>query len=263
MAVLLWMLVFHKVQAQGVIGEDQKDPPHSLISEEQVTYTFYGKKDPRLSAAFIATYISTNNSANCSFRNFPTGAPKVKLGTKVIPITNTNYSISISVFYEGNKNDCGYRFSRIELVMNRLHDEELYSRHVILSSQSKVRAIYQGAKNGFGGRASLSKPAELIANHRYFRISKSTKYICNTTYFDSLSRTIFSCRMQIRDGEGANKFLPVNKNKTKVTHPELGIDVIESDLIKLDIIADDKSSVRYTGKGKVQDFFRVLPKLNK
>lgn len=259
--VLIGLLcITFSLQAQSPEGVQGQLPVNVKAPSGQVFYTIQGKKDPRLSATFIATYASTSKSNACSSKQATTGTRKLALGHKVFHVTEEYYQIKIPIFLEENENECGYQFRIIELNLRRLYDEERYSRHIILSSSPKVSAIYRGRKGGFGGQASLLTPAELSTNRRYFRISRFTKYICKTAHFDTFNRTIFSCRMEIKDGEGGNKFIPTNKNNTKVTHPEFGIDVIENDLIKVDIIADDADSFKFTGKERVQDFFRILPK---
>jgi hypothetical protein len=229
-------------------------------SNGRVVYTIEGKKDPRLQATFMATYISTSKSEACSYQNPATATRKVKIGSKNYPITEENYRIEIPVYLEENENECGYRFSRIELVLRRQYDKELYSRHILLDRTPKAHAIYRGEKTGFGGKATLTMPAQITTGKHYFRIARQTQYICRTKNFIRLNRHTFYCFMQIRDGKGENQFIPTNKQQTVVTHPEFGVDEISSDTLQVDIMADDLGSKAYTGKEILQDHFRTLSK---
>jgi hypothetical protein len=144
----------------GLIGVWAKDSIAAEKSIEQssqihlnkgVVYTIEGKKDPRLQATFLATYISTSKSAACSRQNSTTATRKVNIGSKRYPITEEHYRIEIPIYLEENENQCGYRFSRIELVLRRLYDEDLYSRHILLENKTKVDPIYYGDKTGIRG----------------------------------------------------------------------------------------------------------------
>ncbi len=245
---------------ESIASDNTVKQLNQASSNERAVYTIEGTKDPRLQATFMATYISTSKSETCSYRNPTTATRKVKIGSKKYPVTEENYRIEIPVYLEENENECGYRFSRIELLLRRLYDDELYSRHIILDKTPKVMAIYFGTKTGFGGRATLTMPAEITTDKRYFRIAKQTQYVCRTNYLLRLFRSQFYCYMQIRDGEGENRFVPTNKQQTAVIHPEFGIDEIKSDTLRVDILADDRGSKAYTGKETLQDYFRTLPK---
>ncbi len=138
----------------GIVAEQtfaNMDHSQVVSSEGRVTYTIEGRKDPRLQATFMASYISTSKSEACSHSNPSTGTRKVKIGSKRYPITDEHYRIEIPVYLEENENECGYRFSRIELLLRRQYDNELYSRHILLSDSQKVPAIYYGSKGGFSG----------------------------------------------------------------------------------------------------------------
>ncbi len=118
---------------------------------EKAVYTIEGKKDPRLQATFLATYISTSKSPACSQRNPTTATRKVNIGSKRYPIAEENYRIEIPVYLEENEDECGYRFSRIELMLRRQYDDELYSRHILLGNGPEVDPIYYGYKTGIRG----------------------------------------------------------------------------------------------------------------
>lgn len=140
------------VWTKGSIAAEKSIEQSSQIHlNKGVSYTIEGKKDPRLQATFLATYISTSKSEACSHQNPTTATRKVKIGSKRYPITEEHYRIEIPIYLEENENQCGYRFSRIELVLRRLYDDELYSRHILLDKTSKVHAIYYGEKTGIRG----------------------------------------------------------------------------------------------------------------
>lgn len=224
----------------------------------QVTYTIHGRKDPRLQATFLASYISTSKSEACSYRNPTTATRKVRIGSKTYPITEEHYRIEIPVYLDESENECGYRFARIEVLLRRQHDQELYSRHILLANSPKVMAIYFGRKGGFGGQASLTMPSEITTDKRHFRVARKTQYVCRTKYREWKHSSGFYCFMRIRDGEGENRFIPTNEWKTRATHPEFGIDELESDTLQVDFLADDQGSKRYTGKETLPDHFRTL-----
>jgi hypothetical protein len=229
-------------------------------SNERVVYTIEGKKDPRLQATYLATYISTSKSEACSHRNPSTATRKVSIGSKRYPITQESYRIEIPVYLEENENECGYRFSRIELILRRLYDNDLYSSHILLDQTPKVSAIYFGYKTGMGGGGKNPlMPATLFTDKRYFRIARQTRYICRTEYYAWKHSSGFYCFMQIRDGEGEDEFIWPTQY-SRVTHLEFGIDEIRSDTLHVDILADDLGSKAYTGKETIQDRFRTLPK---
>lgn len=136
---------------ESVIVEKSIKQPILDPLNARVVYTIEGKKDPRLQATFLATYISTSKSEACSHQNPTTATRKVNIGSKRYPITEEHYRIEIPVYLEENENQCGYRFSRIELMLRRLYDGDLYSRHILLDKTSKVSAIYYGGKTGTRG----------------------------------------------------------------------------------------------------------------
>lgn len=258
--VFFWIFGICTVQAQVDIGGDNEAINQLSTPSGQVIYTFYGTKDPRLNATFEASYVSTSKSEDCSHRNPTTSTRKVTIGSKRYPITEEHYRVDIPIYLEENENVCGYRFSRIELVLRRLYDKELYSRHILLSQKPIAYAIYKGTRGGFGSQASLIMPARLTTEKRFFRISKKTQYLCRTKFYPTLKSTDLICFMRIRNGEGKNKFIPINRPETFVTHPEFGVDDIKSETIEVNILADDLGSLAYTGKEILQDHFRSVPK---
>lgn len=262
--LVLMQASIHEVQAG--IGSDDPSAHRSknpLVSEP-VIYTIQGVKDPRLKATFLASYVSTSRSDACSYKQTTTSSRKVKIVDRAYPIAEENFRIQIPIYLEENATECGYRFSRIELVLRRKYDNNLYSKHIVLDRQPMARAIYSGTRGGFGGRANLERPAKMTTDKKYFRVSKDSNYYCTTNFYptkqDASRNTSMTCRMQIRDGKGENRFIPTNKNQTIVTHPEFGTDQIESDTLTINMIADDKNSKLANGKEVLPDYFRTLPK---
>lgn len=148
---LLLLTSITKVLAEQTTSAENNTRQAAAQSNNKAVYTIEGKKDPRLQATFLATYISTSKSPACSQRNPATATRKVNIGSKRYPITEENYRIKIPVYLEENENQCGYRFSRIELMLRRQYDNELYSRHILLDNWHKVHAIYYGYKTGMSG----------------------------------------------------------------------------------------------------------------
>ena len=74
--------------ATGVLAEESPTAENATPqsnpspSDERAVYTIEGKKDPRLQATFLATYISTSKSEACSHRNPSTATRKVNIGSK-------------------------------------------------------------------------------------------------------------------------------------------------------------------------------------
>ncbi|MCV6628574.1 MAG: hypothetical protein OIF50_01815, partial [Flavobacteriaceae bacterium] len=228
-----------------------------------IVYTIQGKKDPRLAATFLASYVSTSRSEACSYKQATTSSRKVRIADKAYPVSEENYRIQIPIFLEDSETECGYRFSRIELVLKRQYDKNLYSKHIVLDRTPMARAIYRGSRGGFGGRASLQKPAKLTTSKKHFRVSKETNYICITRFYTRIEvsrNTTLVCHMEINNGQGENQFIPTNPQRTFVTHPEFGIDQLKNETLTINMIADDKNSKLANGKEVLPDYFRTLPK---
>ncbi|MDO6592254.1 hypothetical protein [Neptuniibacter sp. 1_MG-2023] len=233
---------------------------HPSKTGESIVYTIQGKKDPRLKATFLASYISTSRSEACSYKQATTASRKVRIADKAYPVTEENYRIKIPIFLEESETECGYRFSRIELVLQRNYDNSLYSKHIVLDRTPKARAIYRGSRGGFMGVTGPKHPAKLTTSKKYFRVATETNYICMTWFYSTRGRSGLVCRMQIKNGEGKNKFIPTNPQKTVVTHPEFGTDQIKSEFLTINMIADDENSKLANGKEVLPDYFRTLPK---
>jgi len=233
-----------------------------VFAQEPVIYTIEGKKDPRLTAKYIASYVSTSRSQECTKANLSTATRKPSIGTKVYEVSEDNYSIDIPVYLAEDENNCGYRFSRIELVMRRLYDDDLYSLHMILNKVPEARAIYYGHRGGIGDGPGKNKPAKLITDKTYYRIAKETRFMCRTRWYTKgfyEAHSSFYCTMQIADGLKENAFIKVGKYSV-VTHPKFGIDEIKSDTLKVDVLVDDEGCFASTGKETLKDHFRELPK---
>lgn len=234
----------------------------SLFAQEPVTYTIEGKKDPRLEARFIVSYISTSTSKECTSTKLSTGTKKPMIGARVFDVKDENYSIKIPIALEEDENNCGYSFRRIELVMNRLYDDDLYSLHILLDSYPEAYTIYYGYKGGMGGESGLEMPAKLLTDKTYYRIAKDTKFLCRTEWFPKKiyeEHSVFYCIMQIGNGKGENMFIYPDPHISYATNPELGVDTLKSETLHVDIIADDEGS-RAIKDGIIKDYFRTLPK---
>ncbi len=229
-----------------------------------IIYTIEGKKDPRLSATFLASYISTSKSEACSYKQATIARRKVRIVDKAYPVTEENYRVEIPIFLDETETECGYQFSRIELVLRRLHDNNLYAKHIVLNSRPEARAIYRGTQGGMMSIPGPNRPAKLKTDKKYFRVAKETNYLCITRFYTRIKDPVHStglvCHMEIGDGLGVNQFIPTNSKGTHVTHPEFGIDEITNDALIINMIADDENSKLANGKEVLPDYFRVLPK---
>jgi hypothetical protein len=199
-------------------------------------------------------------------------------------VKDENYSIQIPIALEEDENNCGYRFERIELVMRRLYDDDLYSLHMILNKKPEARAIYFGRKGGQGSTPSPEMPAKLLTDKTYYRIAENTRFLCRTEWYPpkysdeagklELHRfykakhlpetlgdesTDFHCVMQIGDGTGANSFIYPDPHISYANNPALGINTLKNETLHVDIIADDEGS-RAIEPGIPKDYFRSLPK---
>lgn len=253
--------------SSAVIANDEQNaaiqPTQLTESEEPIVYTIKGKKDPRLTATFLASYVSTSRSEACSYKQATTSSRKVRIADRAYPVSEENYRIEIPIFLKENETECGYRFSRIELVLRRNYDKSLYSKHIVLDRTPKVRAIYEGRAGGYGSATGPLHPAKLTTSKKYFRVATETSYICMTWFYTRIKpthNTALVCRMQIRNGEGKNKFIPTNPQKTVVTHSEFGADQIKSETLIINMLADDKNSKLANGKEVLPDYFRTLSK---
>ena len=229
------------------------------VTSEPVIYTFEGQKDPRLEATFSVIYKGTSNSTECTQQNPSTATRKPMLAGKNYRITEENYRIEIPVYQQETDGQCGYQFRRIELVLRRQYDKELYSAHILLDTAQKVKPIYYGYKTGIksGGGHPLM-PGTLFTDKKYFRIATESNYFCRTNFFTRRSSVEIYCFMQIRDGQGENQFIkPTEYNR--VTHPEFGMNEMKNETFQINILADDEGSKAYTGKETLQDYFRTLP----
>ncbi|MGD9971381.1 MAG: hypothetical protein AB7S65_13150 [Sulfuricurvum sp.] len=255
-----------------------------LLAQDPVIYTIEGKKDPRLDAVYRVLYVSTGTSEECTTRKLSTGTKKPAIGSKTYAIKDENYSIKIPIALEEDENNCGYRFERIELIMRRLYDDDLYSLHMILNKKPEAEAIYYGRKGGFGGQASLIMPGKLLTDKTYYRIAENTRFLCRTNWYPAkysdeagklelhrfykrkgLPETLgdestdFHCIMQIGDGAGVNAFIYPDPHISYAKNSALGVDTLKNETLHVDIIADDEGS-RAILKGLPKDYFRTLPK---
>ncbi|WP_040725224.1 hypothetical protein [Thiomicrorhabdus sp. Kp2] len=233
--------------------------PIALFASEPVIYTFEGKKDPRLEATFSVIYKGTSNAKECTQQNPSTATRKPMLAGKSYRITEENYHIEIPVYQQETDGQCGYQFRRIELVLRRQYDKELYSAHILLDTEQEVSPIYYGYKTGIKSGGHPLMPGTLFTDKQYFRIATESNYFCRTKFYTRLSGDGFYCFMKIRDGQGKNQFIKPTENN-RVTHPDFGVNEMRSEIFQINIFADDEGSKAYTGKGTLQDYFRTLPK---
>lgn len=233
-----------------------------ILAQEPITYTFQGVKDPRLSAKFIVRYIGSKESEECTNLRLVTGTKRPVMADQVYTVPDGNYSITMPVALADDVNNCGYQFRRIELALRRKYDDELYSLHVLLDTYpTRVHTIYYGTVSGFGGRRSREMPSELRTDKKHYRIADETTFLCATHWFEYDEHASFFCRMQIGDGEGDNRFVPLNEAQTIVTHPRFGINEIKNETLHLDIQVEEKRCTKLTQeRKKVSDHFREAPK---
>lgn len=247
----------------------------TLFAQNPVVYTIEGKKDSRLEAVYRVLYVSTGTSEECTTRKLSTGTKKPTIGSKVYAVKDENYSIQIPIALEEDDNNCGYRFERIELVMRRLFDDDLYSLHMILNNDPEAQVIYYGHKSGFGGESGLEMPAKLLTDKTHYRIAENTRFLCRTEWTPKIrlpilgangkvewkdsENTSFNCVMKIGDGIGANAFIYPDPHISYAKNSALGVDTLKNETLHVDIIADD-DGCRAIGNGGQKDYFRTLPK---
>ena len=252
----LMLSLFIKAEGSGIA--EGKGIQNSK-NNEPIVYTIKGQKDPRLNATYTATYASTSTSRECSTKQATTASRKPSLGYMSFPITDEHYQIEVPVYMSESDTACGYEFRRIELLLQRPYENEgLYSVHIILNRFPEAEAIYRGFSIGMANLTT--EPAKLKTNKKYFRIAKETEYRCSTTFYTQDNDYGFKCWMRIKNSPWGNKFTPVNKQGTWVTHPGFGVDKINNDILNIDIVADDEASTLANGKEVLKDYFRTLPK---
>ena len=233
-----------------------------LCAQEPVTYTIEGEKDPRLTAIYKVSYVSTGTSEECTTRKASTGTKRPAIGSRIYEVNDVNYSIKIPIVLSEDEENCGYRFRRIELVMRRLYDDDLYSLHMILNSEPEARTIYYGDKSGMMSFPSPEMPAKLLTNKNFYRIAEDTRFLCRTDWYPKKryeEHSIFYCVMQIGDGTEENAFMYPDPQVRYATNPVLGVDALKNETLHVDIIADDEGSRAIT-KGITKDHVRTRPK---
>lgn len=234
----------------------------ALLAQDPVIYTIEGKKDPRLEARYIVSYVSTGISEECTTRKLSTGTRRPVIGSKVYEVKDENYSVKIPIALTEDENNCGYRFERIELVMRRLYDDDLYSLHVILNNKPETRVIYYGHKGGQGSSPSPEMPAKLLTDKTYYRIAENTRFLCRTRWYEDSQDSTLHCIMQIGDGTGENAFIYPDPHISYAKNSALGIDTLKNETLHVDIIADDEGSTANMKMEKkiIKDHFRELSK---
>jgi hypothetical protein len=120
----------------------------SEVGGDGAVYTITGKKDPRLEARYLATYVSQNlQNEGCYSYVSQKGFARPKITGTSISVKDGDYTIKLPVILK-DKNRCDYRFNGLELIMKRPYDEELSSIHPILSKKQEVNPIYWKTKGG-------------------------------------------------------------------------------------------------------------------
>jgi hypothetical protein len=234
----------------------------TLFAQDPVIYTIEGKKDPRLDAVYRVLYVSTGTSEECTTRKLSTGTRKPVIGSKVYEVKDGNYSIKIPIALEEDENNCGYRFERIELVMRRLYDDDLYSLHMILNRKPEARAIYFGRKGGQGSTPSPEMPAKLLTDKTYYRIAENTRFLCRTRWYEDSQDSTLHCVMKIGEGMGENALIYPDPHISYAKNSALGVDTLKTETLHVDIIADDEGSTANMKMEKsiIKDHFRELAK---
>ncbi len=237
-----------------------------LFAQEPVTYTIEGKKDPRLEARFRVLYVSTGTSKECTSTKLSTGTRKPMIGARVFEVKDGNYSVKIPIAMQEDEEHCGYKFKRVELMMRRKYDKNLYSLHMILNDEPFAYAIYRGDKGGMGsiyGEQGRT-PGKIQTDKKHFRIAKDTTYKCWTHWFPKdanyEAHANFQCLMQIGDGDGENAFKYLDPIWGGIaSNDALGINELKSETLHVDILVDDNRCIAIV-QGDDRDHFRTLPK---
>jgi hypothetical protein len=251
----------------------------TLFAQDPVIYTIEGKKDPRLEARYIVSYVSTGTSEECTTRKLSTGTRRPVIGSKVYEVKDENYSIKIPIALTEDENNCGYRIGGLELIMRRKNDDDQYSLFQLLGDYRRYTntqeplAVYHGFKGGVGGgdfvgmnrKERPSFTNDFSSNKKYFRIAPETTFVCMTQnrIFDferpkkekELAEKYkpygdFMCIMQMKlDTEGGKyhfnectqkEFLTETQHRCgSVSHPDFGVDEITSDTLHIDILVDE------------------------
>jgi len=141
------ILILIVLLISGCAGSSPK-PPLSDVGNDGPVYTITGKKDPRLDAWYLATYVSQSYTDECTSKSSFTGGKRYNIGGRSIQVQDGNYAIKLPIRVTGENNDCDYRFNGLELIMTRKYDGKLSSIHPVLSSRKKVNVVYWKTKGG-------------------------------------------------------------------------------------------------------------------
>ena len=261
MRALLFMVLILLTGCNTMMAE-----PEVNEEQNQATYTITGTKDPRLDAWFLASYVSQDPYAECTYKNIYTGGRRSVLSGRGIKVEDGNYSIEFPLKVVG---DCDYRFRKLELVMKRKYDEDLASIHPILSDRKKVRPIYWKTKGGAMGNGSNPQtPSALFTTKKYFRIAKGTTFLCKTFWFpERRNRTkgriteahsSFHCTMQINSDVNRTLYKKAPEAYW-FSHPAFGVDELKDETMQVDILVDEKNCKTL---GEKLDRFRELEEPN-
>ena len=234
----------------------------TVVCKNSPIYTLYGKKDRRLDAYLVATYLSSNlNSKECRTKHLQTGRDRPISLSRGIAIKDGRYRVDFPIFIKNREDqeNCKYKFISLKLIMKRKRDKKLSSIHDILLDSNESRPTYYRTESGSGGSESKGMP-NLFTNKKYFQIADNTNYFCRTTFYEYRNGCSFYCLMKIRDGKGKNKFYRNPKRLSMATNPQFGVDEIKDTKLRVNIIADDNNSkavlYKYRGKDAYNEYGR-------
>jgi len=239
----------------------------SLSAQDEATYTITGKKDPRLDAWYLASYVSQSYTDECTSKSSFTGGKRYNIGGRSIQVQDGNYTIKLPIRVTGENNDCDYKFNGLELIMTRKYDEKLSSIHPVLSSRKEVNVVYWKTDGGAMSFKHPDTPPYLETTKEYFRIAQESTFLCKTFWFpESRDRTgrvykehsQFHCTMQIESDKNRTLYTQKNPSIWTFSHPEFGVDDIVDTTMKIDILVDEKNCRAIKNEKVISDNFREL-----
>lgn len=249
-----------------------------LSSNETITYTLNGQKDPRLDAEYELTYIAKNKDKECTEKQGNSLIPKTKKET--FKVNDKAYDLRITVNTTPKEDDkCAYEFQSLNLIVKRLYDEENYNQFPVVgrypSSSPWQKGnwaipVYNGTKDGttipFGFFNKRDKiPYAYRSDENYFRLLYQTRFYCMTSRTDESTHAEFMCLMDISDS--LYRYQPCDSSSPKVQdecgtvhHSQFEINRLIDQTFTIDIIADDSQSMKWnTSKLKLENDAFQLP----
>ncbi|MGD9971379.1 MAG: hypothetical protein AB7S65_13140 [Sulfuricurvum sp.] len=239
----------------------------TLLAQNEAAYTITGRKDSRLDATYAATYVSQNfDDDACSYYEGDKGFRRPKIASRRMTVPDGNYSLKLPITLTKEENKCSYRFAGLELYMRRKYDNELSSIHTILSDKKEVSPIYWKTKGGEMWDKYPDTPPYLQTDKKYFRIAKESTFLCKTFWFEkgryADAHSQFHCTMQIDDDVNRTLYYQKDPLIYSFSHPEFGVDAIENETMRIDILVDEKNCKMMENRRIVPDNFRELEKPN-